>query len=118
MWQADLVFYLVMFVILVISAVLAVLVHAGYFHTVRIRMAAPHVQPRHFAYVVKTGPYKNCAGTFSSLAKLAPKKILFGVYYDDPDVVSLNNETHGATERIIKFLDFSICIVGKATMQF
>ena len=89
MWQADLVFYLVMFVILVIIAALAVVVDAGYFHTVRVRMAAPHVQPRHFAYVVKTGPYKNCVGAFSSLAKLAPKKILFGIYYDDPDTVSL-----------------------------
>ena len=89
MWQTDLVFYLVMFVILVISAVLVVLTHAGYFHTVRVRMATPHVQPRHFAYVVKTGPYKSCAEAFSSLAMLAPKKILFGIYYDDPDTVCI-----------------------------
>ncbi|XP_065900807.1 testis-expressed protein 264-like [Dysidea avara] len=88
MWQTDLVFYLVMFVILVISAVLVVLTHAGYFHTVRVRMATPHVQPRHFAYVVKTGPYKSCAEAFSSLAMLAPKKILFGIYYDDPDTIA------------------------------
>lgn len=87
MWQTDVVFYLVMIVIFVIIVILAVLAHAGFFHEVRVRMAAPNVFPRHFAYIVKTGPYKNCGEVFKTLAKLAPKKTLFGIYYDDPDMV-------------------------------
>ena len=63
---------------------LGVLTHAGFFYMVRIRMGIPPVLPHHVAYILRNGP---AFDTFYSLAKLAFKTKLFGIYYDDPDVV-------------------------------
>jgi len=51
---------------------------------------APNALPRHFAYITKTGLYKNCGEAFKALAKLAPKKTLFGRYYDDTETVCVH----------------------------
>jgi len=87
MWQWDLLFYLIVVVGIVLVVAVGVLTHAGFFYTVRIRMGTPPVLPHHVAYILRTGPYEKAGDTFYPLAKLSPKTKLFGIYYDDPDVV-------------------------------
>ena len=41
-------------------------------------------------YKISKGPYQNAGPAFEAIAKLAPKKDLIGLYYDDPDTVSLH----------------------------
>ena len=89
MWQWDFLFYLVVIVAVLLLIALGVLTHAGFFYTVRIRMSTPPVLPHHVAYILRTGPYEKAGDTFYPLAKLAPKTKLFGIYYDDPNVVRI-----------------------------
>lgn len=88
MLQSDFFFYLIVVLVVVIAVVLLVLTHAGFFYTLRLRMIPPPVLPHHVAYLMKTGPYKNVGPLFKRLSILAPRAKLFGIYYDDPDIVS------------------------------
>ena len=83
MLQSDFFFYLIVVLVVIIAVLLLVLTHAGFFYTLRLRMVTPPVLPHHVAYILKTGPYKNCGPVFKKLGTLAPKTKLFGIFYDD-----------------------------------
>ena len=73
---------------------LCVLMYSGFFYTYTIRCTVPASLPKRFAYTVHVGPYSKIFSEFRKLAKVAPKKRLFGVYYDDPGkVTSILNVT-------------------------
>jgi len=88
MFQSDFFFYLIVVLVIVVVVILMVLTHAGFFYTIRLRMMPPPVLPHYVAYLLKTGPYKNAGPVFKKLSILAPNAKLFGIYYDDPDIVS------------------------------
>lgn len=89
MLQSEFFFYLIVILVIIAAVILLVLTHAGLFYTLRFRMVPPPVLPRHVAYVLKTGAYKNAGPAFRKLSSLAPKTNLFGIYYDDTYTVSL-----------------------------
>ena len=88
MLQFDFLFYLILVFVILIAVGLLILTHAGFFYTLRLRMVPPPVLPLNVAYILKTGPYKNSGAEFKKLSTLAPKTKLFGIYYDDPDMVN------------------------------
>ncbi len=80
-------YYVLLAIIVVCAILLGILVHAGFFYELQIRMTSPTSLPRRVAYSVHKGPYKNAGTPFGKLAQLVPKLKLFGVYYDDPKSV-------------------------------
>ncbi len=88
MHAMDPIYYYLLIAVFVISAVvLAILVHAGMFYDLRIRITTPASLPHRVAYGVHKGPYKNAGGPFTRLSRLVPQLKLFGTYYDDPKEV-------------------------------
>ena len=88
MLQSDFFFYLIVILVVVIVVGLMVLIHAGFFYTLRLRMVPPPVLPHYVAYTLRTGAYKNVGPAFRRLSALAPRTKLFGIYYDCSDNVS------------------------------
>ena len=70
-----------------LALLLGVLVHAGYFYTLRIRTSVPSSIPSRVAYKFYKGPYKNAGVGFDDVKKFAPLLTKFGIYYDDPNKV-------------------------------
>lgn len=66
---------------------LGIMLHAGFFYTLRIRTSTPVSSPSRVAYKVYRGPYKNAGAGFSDVKLFAPLATNFGIYYDDPNKV-------------------------------
>lgn len=85
----DLFWMLILCVGALLLGVLCVLSYSGFFYTYSIRCTIPASLPKRFAYTVHVGPYSGVSSEFWKLAKIAPKKRHFGVYYDDPKTVNV-----------------------------
>lgn len=83
------VLYLFIALVVVVCLLLMVLIHAGYFYSLRIRTSIPLSVPRKVAYRLHIGAYSNSGTTYGELLKLAPRLTTFGIYYDDPKRVSV-----------------------------
>lgn len=79
--------FLLVVLFLVGIILLAVLVHAGYFTTVRIRTSIPSSLPTRVVYTVFKGPYSKAYVPLSELTARAPKQTAFCIFYDDPKKV-------------------------------
>ena len=77
--------------LVVVTSVFFLFVYSGLLNKCKIRCDYPSSMPKRTAYRSYTGPYQNCADAFWKLCALVPKTTrLFGIYYDDPDIVSDN----------------------------
>lgn len=76
--------YILILVGIILAIFLGVLVHAGFFYTLRIRTTHPSSIPSRIAYKLYRGPYKNAGEAFNDVKQFARGKTKFGIYYDDP----------------------------------
>lgn len=65
----------------------AVLLHAGYFTSLRIRMSIPSSLPTRVVYTVYRGSYSKAYVPLLELTAKAPKQTAFCIFYDDPKKV-------------------------------
>lgn len=84
----DPIYYFLIALCVVCVLALLILVHAGFFYDLQIRIAPPASLPRRVAYSVHKGSYKNASKPCGRLSQLVPQLKLFGVYYDDPKEVT------------------------------
>ena len=70
-------------------SILFILIYSGLFYTYSIRCTTPASLPKRFAYTVYVGPYSKVCRECDKLAKVAPNKRCFEVYYDNPDKVTI-----------------------------
>ena len=80
--------YILILLGILLGLFLGVLVHSGFFSTLRIRTSVPHSIPSRVAYKLYKGPYRNAGAGFSDIKRLAPLLTNFGIYYDAPDKVN------------------------------
>ena len=73
-----------------VVAIFLLLLYSGLFYTYSIRCTVPASLPNRIAYCAHKGAYKKCGGAFWKLDSLVPHRRLFGLYYDDPDKVSVS----------------------------
>lgn len=71
-----------------VTAIFLLLLYSGLFYTYTIRCTVPSSLPRRIAYRAHKGAYKNAGDAFWKLVALVPRRMLFGIYYDDPNTVS------------------------------
>ena len=68
---------------------LVVLTYFGMFHKIEIKVGPPPVGDFVAFYKYRMGPYQECHAVFIELSALVPSTVdQFGIYYDDPKVVS------------------------------
>lgn len=82
-------FGLFLVVLAVITLILCVLLHAGLFYELRIRISETPSCPKKVAYCLHKGQYKNAGTAFKRLGGLVPHLELFGIFYDDPKKVQI-----------------------------
>ena len=79
--------YILIILGIILAIVLGVLLHAGFFYTLRIRTSVPASMPHRVAYKLYRGPYRNAGTGFREIEAVAPMQRTFGIYYDDPGKV-------------------------------
>ena len=80
-------FGLFLVVLAVITLILCVLLHAGLFYELRIRISESPSCPKKVAYCLHQGQYRNAGTAYKRLGDLVPHLKLFGTFYDDPKKV-------------------------------
>ena len=96
--------------VLIVTAILLYLYNSGIFTSPEVDVGTPRIRDATIMYKISKGPYQNAGPAFEAIAKLAPKKCLIGLYYDDPDTVSMHYlcQFWGSVADIYKYLHFFI----------
>ena len=75
--------------VLIVVTLLVFLGHLGLFSEVQVKTGAPPFQQLTICYKFNRGPYKGCGHLFTEIYSIAPELKTIGLYYDDPEAVSV-----------------------------
>ena len=73
-----------------IATLVVLIVYSGVFETVDVGAGRPPIGSVVIAYKFARGPYKEVGPLFFEVAKIAPDNKALGIYYDDPQKVSVH----------------------------
>ena len=92
--------------VVLVVAIFLLLLYSGLFYTYSIHCTVPASLPSRIAYSVHKGAYKKAGGAFWTLDSLVPHRRLFGIYYDDPNKVSVSQTRECLADlRVSKFTE-------------
>ena len=74
--------------LLAIVLLFALLVNAGVFRKVVVTTGIPKLGKTYIAYKYHKGEYKNTSQAIKEIYSICPTAKCFGIFYDDPKIVS------------------------------
>lgn len=86
----NIILVLIAFLIICLTVtVVWFILYSGLFSEVNIKTGSPPIRNVTIAYKFQEGPYKDVGALYTETCSIGPKLNCIGVFYDDPDKVSI-----------------------------